>query len=253
MASNEVNSYPTVFVPILAKQKAAILKPWLNTLLNWDYPKDKIIIYIRSNNSTDQTKEILMAWELENRDKYMQIYSDYSDVDVNIQQYDVHEWNSDRFKVLGEIRQKSINMAIELGCDFYFISDIDNFLLPHTLSTLISRNVEIIGPMLNYMEGGDPKNAYYSNYHNKATENGYYQENPEYYSILNRSVKGVIEVDVIHCTYLIKNKILPQIKYLDGSSRHEYVIFSDNLRKLGIPQYLDNSQIFGTITLEERI
>ena len=34
-------------------------------------------------------------------------------------------------------------------------------------------------------------------------------------------------------------------------SRHEYVVFSDSARKAGIPQYLDNRQIYGYITFGE--
>ena len=56
---------------------------------------------------------------------------------------------------------------------------------------------------------------------------------------------------VVHCTYLIRHEILDQMSYDDGSGRHEYVIFSENARKKGIPQYLDNRQVYGRITFAE--
>jgi GR25 family glycosyltransferase involved in LPS biosynthesis len=56
---------------------------------------------------------------------------------------------------------------------------------------------------------------------------------------------------VVHCTYLVRADIVPQITYDDGSGRHEYVIFADSARKAGIPQYIDNRQIYGYITFGE--
>ena len=35
---------------------------------------------------------------------------------------------------------------------------------------------------------------------------------------------------------------------VDGTYRHEYVVFSDTLRKRDIPQYLDNREVYGHIT-----
>jgi hypothetical protein len=55
-------------------------------------------------------------------------------------------------------------------------------------------------------------------------------------------------VELIHCTYLIRNEVLDYVKYNDGSGRHEYVIFSEALRKAGIPQYVDNRNYYGKLT-----
>jgi hypothetical protein len=63
-----------------------------------------------------------------------------------------------------------------------------------------------------------------------------------------RNTKGVIDVPVVHCTYFIRNDILSDISYDDNSGRYEYVIFSDVLRKKGIPQYLDNRMEYGFLT-----
>ena len=69
-----------------------------------------------------------------------------------------------------------------------------------------------------------------------------------YFDILYDNIKGLIEVEVIHCTYLIRNEVLDLISYNDGSDRYEYVIFSDVLRKSGIPQYIDNRRKYGKVT-----
>jgi hypothetical protein len=74
-----------------------------------------------------------------------------------------------------------------------------------------------------------------------------------YYQVLKQEVKGLIACDVVHCTYLIRKDILPAIKYLDGTDDYEYVIFSRELRRLGIPQYLDNRTIYGYLSTRENL
>ena len=56
---------------------------------------------------------------------------------------------------------------------------------------------------------------------------------------------------VVHCTYLVRADVIPELTYEDESDRHEYVVFSDSARKAGIPQYLDNRQVYGYITFGE--
>lgn len=97
---------------------------------------------------------------------------------------------------------------------------------------------------------GNPDNPY-SNYHHEIDANGYFADSPQYYWLLNQSIKGVVEVKVIHCTYLVRCDAIPYLTYDDGSGRYEYVIFSDSARKAGVPQYPDNRQIYGYLTLEE--
>ena len=93
----------------------------------------------------------------------------------------------------------------------------------------------------------------YSNYHNVVDGGGYFQDNLEYYAIWERKIKGLLEIDLVHCTYLIRRDVLELVSYSDSSGRYEYVIFSDNLRTKKIPQYLDNSQEYGVLTLQEDI
>lgn len=55
-------------------------------------------------------------------------------------------------------------------------------------------------------------------------------------------------MEVIHCTYLVRNEVLDYVSYIDGSGRYDYVICSDTLRKAGIPQYIDNRRDYGKLT-----
>ncbi len=91
----------------------------------------------------------------------------------------------------------------------------------------------------------------YSNYHADINETGYHIENTNYNDIWKRTNPGLHKVNVIHCTYYIQNKVLDKVNYFDNTKDYEYVIFSRNLRKDGIDQYIDNTEIYGYLTLED--
>ena len=243
-------SEPVVFVAILAKQKEIMLPAWLTSLEQWDYPRDKIIIYIRANNSTDKTNETLKYWVEKNRKWYRLVVEDYTDIDVPVQDFGVHEWNPTRFKALGAIRERSIELAWQANADFYWVVDVDNFVKPHTLRRMVSHNLPVVAPMLGM---ADPEQPAYSNYHLLANANGYFLDDMRYYQVLGQEIKGLIVCDVVHCTYLLRADTFEHIRYLDGTDDYEYVIFSRNLRALGIPQYLDNQEIYGYLSTRENL
>lgn len=244
-----------MFIAVLAKQKEIVLPFWLECLEALDYPKKRIVLYVRSNNNTDGTLDILRAWVSEHRSEYLAVYEDYSSVDTPVEKYGVHEWNSERFSVLANIRQRSIEKAIRLQVDYYFVIDVDNFLLPHVLRDLLKWNVGVVSPMLDYAwgDGEEEFRKYYSNFHNVVDENGYFKSNEAYWKILERSVRGLLDIELVHCTYLIHKSVLPHVNYIDNSGRYEYVIFSETLRHLRVPQYLDNVKPHGAITLVENV
>ena len=56
-------------------------------------------------------------------------------IDETLKQYGNHEWNYHIFKILGQIRQESIEWAREQN-SHYFVVDADNFIAPFTLEYL---------------------------------------------------------------------------------------------------------------------
>jgi len=243
---------PYIFVAVLVKQKAEMLPAWLDHLTMWDYPKDKIILYIRTNNNTDDTDSILNEFVDEWRNDYSEIVENQRDVEERVQDYGVHEWNPTRFRVLAQIREESVQMAMtyDLAKPHYFVCDVDNFIKPDTLRKLVETRLPVVAPLL---RSADIEQPAYSNYHNFATHNGYFLENRQYYDLLQRKVTGLIQCDVVHCTYLIRNDVLKDVRYHDGTTDYEYVIFSRNLRADGIPQYLDNRELYGYLTTREKV
>jgi hypothetical protein len=234
----------TVTIAILAKDKEHVLNEYLSCIERQTWPKDKTYLYIRTNNNNDQTSTILRNWVSKIQDQYLDVYFDDSDVVEHVESYLPHEWNSIRFKVLGKIRQDSVDWALEKH-SHYFVADCDNFIKPEVIETLINSKKPIIAPFLR------TGNSYYSNYHAAIDKNGYFASTPLYLEIFNQQIKGFIEVPVVHCSYLIRYEVLDKIYYDDNSYRYEYVIFSDSARKNNIKQYLDNREVYGRITFAD--
>jgi GR25 family glycosyltransferase involved in LPS biosynthesis/SAM-dependent methyltransferase/tetratricopeptide (TPR) repeat protein len=244
---SRVNGSPRVLVAILAKQKEPALPLYLECIEALDYPKSSIVLYIRTNNNTDRTEQILREWVARVGHLYAHVEFDAEDVEARVEQFGVHEWNATRFRVLGRIRNVSMRRALEHECDFYFVADVDNFVRPCTLRELMALDLPIVAPLLRSIGAGN----FYSNYHAEIDANGYYKACDQYHWILNRWVRGVMEMPVVHCTYLIRADVLNDLTYEDGSNRFEYVVFSDSARKSRVPQYLDNRQVYGYITFAE--
>jgi len=258
---------PNVFLALLVKQKEAVLPLFLESLNDWDYPKENTFIYIRTNNNTDNTKELLEEWIEEYGDKYKGLIYNSEDVPEKVEQYDVHFWNGERFRVLGKIRQESMNQALLTDCEYYFVVDTDNFLFPETLKELVKLDLPIVAPFLRYAvalgENADTPvevakreghmSRYYSNYHDKVDDFGSIIPEDLYYKILNQEVRGLIECMCVHCTYLIKREYLSELSYLEQSDRWEYMVFSNSARDKGITQYIDNRTIYGVLTLSENL
>lgn len=238
---------PTVLLAILAKQKEAVLPLYLRCIEALDYPKSRIHLWVRTNNNTDATGRLLTDWLQRVGRQYASVHFDGSDVDAQVQRFGVHEWNAERFKVLAAIRQESLRETVRRGCDYYFVVDADNFLRPATLRELVSLRLPIVAPLLHHEQPGHR----YSNYHFLADGRGYYLDCPEYDYVLLGRIRGTIEVDVVHCTYLVRADVVDRLSYIDATGRHEYVVFSESARRQGIPQYLDNRQVYGYLSLTE--
>ena len=245
--SNSMQDNPTkdfVTIAILAKDKAHALPLFLDCIEHQTWPKDKTKIYIRTNNNNDNTSEILEQWLDKVGHLYAEVFFDATDVPQPVQQYKQHEWNNERFEVLGKIRELSVQWAFNHN-SHYFVVDCDNFIKPHTLERLMNVQLPIVAPFL--VTGHN----YYSNYHAAIDANGYLAQTPFYEMIFNRLLIGLLQVPVVHCTYLIRKECLPYVWYRDNSGRYEYVIFSDTARQNNIAQYIDNREIYGYVSFAE--
>jgi glycosyltransferase involved in cell wall biosynthesis len=222
---------PRVLAAILVQQEEAALDLYLECLENLDYPKSSIVLYVRTAGNQGRTAGILKDWLEKARHLYAAV--DFDDAGV-----------AEGAHRSGAAANESLAKAAAHGCDFYFVAGQDNFLRPFVLRELVSLNLPIAAPLLRHIERDNP----YSNFHAGIDGNGYYADAESYWPILHRNITGVFEVPVVLGTYLVRADVIASLGYADGSSRHEYVVFSDRARKMGIPQYIDNRQVYGYLT-----
>ena len=143
---------------ILAKDKEYCLDYFLQCLYNQTYDKKKIHLYIRTNDNKDNTKQILLDYIKHNGMLYGSVFYNDMSVDPKLKLKENDGWNSFRFKILGKIRQESVDYAKNNGLH-YFVADIDNFIRPNTLENMIKyKEKNVIAPMLK-------STTCYSNFH----------------------------------------------------------------------------------------
>jgi glycosyltransferase involved in cell wall biosynthesis len=258
---------PKIFIALLVKQKELVLPLFLRSIDNLDYPKDRIHIYIRTNNNTDNTELLLEEWMAKNANLYAGMMYDNAPVESAVQNYGIHEWNGERFRVLGKIRQESLRQCLETDSDYYFVVDIDNFVFPETLRELVKLELPIVAPLMRYAVAdeehedtdayrlvmGPDRCRYYANYHYVVDDYGSVIPDTVYYHLLyqKEGYRGVFGVQCVHCTYLIKREYIEKLSYLEESDRWEYMVFSSSARSQGVTQYLDTRRIYGVLTLTE--
>lgn len=233
----------TVLIAILARNKAHFLPRFLECIKSLDYNKKLITLYINTNNNDDNTQEVLERWVEANGDQYSGVIFEKHHVQ-SLQQTDPHDWTPVRFKVLGTIRNQSMQKAKDAHCDYYFIVDCDNFITPCTLKELLLKNKPIIAPMLRAIPNATDM---YSNYFCAINPAGYYAGHPDYPKILYREMIGTFKEPVVHCTYLIQTSCIDKLGYVDGTDDYEFVIFSRMARNNGIDQYICNEKDFGVL------
>ncbi|MCB1085312.1 MAG: glycosyltransferase family 2 protein [Chlamydiia bacterium] len=232
---------PSIFLTFLVRNKAHTLPYFLKCIENLDYDKNQIGIYINSNDNCDRTIDILLKWAKKHHETYRFITIDLHKSKSPLPTAP-HEWNPDRFSLLGKVRNESLKKALDSHLDYYFVVDCDNFITPCTLKELIKQDKPIIAPLLTSIpEKGDP----YSNFFGAIDPNGYYAHHPQYFPILRRTEVGTFKVPLVHCTYLIKRSFLEKLSYVDGSRDYEFIIFSKIARKEGIDQFICNEREFG--------
>lgn len=231
----------TVLLAILARNKAHVLPAFLQCIENLDYPKKLITVYINTNNNVDDTKKILEEWKKKQEKQYCCILFENNEI-KQMPSTRPHEWTEKRLKLLGSIRNRSLDKAKEKGCDYYFVVDCDNFIIPCTLKELIKQDKPIIAPMLFSL----PDDLYCNgNFFFDVSENGYFKDHPAYMQISQRSLVGTFKVPVVHCTYLVNSAYIDKLNYVDDSTHYEYVVFCREARKNNVDQYICNDREFG--------
>lgn len=257
---------PHVVVHVLAKDKAPLLERWLEHHLDQlDYPRHLVTVFLRTNDNTDSTLEIVERWVAQQvvldpgadpratPSAWAGIHLDASDVSSELRRYGVHEWNALRFAVLGRLRSEGVAFARSLGA-WYFTVDVDNFVRPDTLRRLVAFDRPVVAPFVRYAVGeGESELRLYANFHHPVDARGYFVGSRDYFDLVTGATLGLVEVDLVHCCYLLRPDVLDAATFDDGSGDYEYVVLARGFRALGIPQTLANDAVYGVVTLSENL
>ncbi|XP_077986658.1 procollagen galactosyltransferase 2-like [Glandiceps talaboti] len=239
---------PTVFLPIIARNKAHALPVFLGYIERLLYPKNKISIWIQSDHNIDNTTNILNEWKNNVQHLYHRIDFHYSEEPQSYSdEKGPSHWPRERFEHLINLKQKALDEARKQWADYIFFVDCDNFIEePDTLNYLIAEQKTIVAPMLESITA-------YSNFWCGMTESGYYKRTPEYMPTLKRERTGCFPVPMVHSTYLIdlKRSASTKLQFTPLPSYKgdfdDILLFAHSARQAEVQMYLLNKVYFGQL------
>ena len=239
---------------IFARNTEKFLEYYLDCLMKQTWPKRNIYLMILTNDNTDNTEKILEEFLARFGTEFLGVHYEKESINPDLKNITNHEWNSTTLNVMGELRQKSIDFAMANNFDLYFTSDCDNFLIPQTLEKLISLNLPCVAPLLRcsiptLSAPGISENKYYSNFHFEINSNYSFKDSEIYRKIMDNDIQGVIQVPLVHCTYLLKKNIFGFVNYMEIEGNWEYRNFAISLNKAKVEQFIDARRTYGYLTL----
>lgn len=247
----ETDLKKTVCWAILVRNEERFLPEYLKRLLSQDYDKKLIHLYIHTNDNLDNTEQLLNQFV----DEHGLLFSGITFVreldNADTAERNRHEWPIERLKVMAQIRQKSIEFAQDKNFDFYFVSDVDNFITSKVITELIKLDLPVVAPYLR-TPTGDPMFRY-SNFHEQIGPIGEFVQSERNLQICARELIGIIPVSLVHCTYLVRKDVLKHVNYQLHDDNYEYRNFALSLRRNApsIEQYLDARHIWGCLMFTE--
>ncbi|XP_073955723.1 glycosyltransferase 25 family member [Choristoneura fumiferana] len=255
--ASDTYKWPTVGISVLVRNKAHTLPYFLSSLVQLDYPKDRLYIWIYSDFNQDNSIEILENWSERYKKQYNDIYltalknSEPYHSDEN----NVTHWSPKHFKHVIKLREEALTFARKKWADFFFMLDADVFLTnKQTLKQLVRKNVTVVSPML-------ISDGLYSNFWCGMTENYYYKRTDNYKPILKRKEVGCFDVPMVHTAVLVSLR-RPESDLLtyDPAKTRGYdgpeddiITFAVNAKSNGITLNICNDDFYGfvPVPLEE--
>ncbi|KAF3420606.1 hypothetical protein E2986_03100 [Frieseomelitta varia] len=196
--SGEDFKKPTILITILVRNKAHTLPYFLTFLEQLIYPKERIHLWIYSDNNIDNSIEILTLWLNNESSKYHGVEVNFDEASSGFKDENgIAHWSTQRFLHMINLREKALDAGRNIWADFVWMLDADVFLTnPNILNELISKNETVVAPLLK-------SDGLYSNFWAGMTDDFYYLRTEKYEPILFREVKGCFNVPMIHSAVLI--------------------------------------------------
>ncbi|XP_053971796.1 glycosyltransferase 25 family member [Hylaeus volcanicus] len=253
---SEDSKKPTVLITILVRNKAHTLPYFLTFLEQLNYPKERIRLWIYSDNNIDNSIEILSTWLEGESNKYHGVEINFDKKSNGFEDENgIADWSTQRFQHVINLREKGVDAGRNMWADFIWMLDADVFLTnPNTLDELVSTNKTVVAPLLK-------SDGMYSNFWAGMNTDYYYRRTDNYDRILFREETGCFDVPMIHSAVLIdlRKHASDALTYnpnnLDryNGPIDDIIIFAISAKKSGVPLFVCNNNIYGfvMIPLEE--
>ncbi|XP_063772039.1 procollagen-lysine,2-oxoglutarate 5-dioxygenase 2 isoform X2 [Pseudophryne corroboree] len=223
------NDYPMVTVGVFIEQPTPFLPEFFNRLLDLDYPKEKLSIFIH-NSEVYHEKHVQKFWE-----KAKGVMGNLKVVGPE--------------EIITQAEARNMGMDIcrqDEQCDYYFSIDADVVVInPKILKLLIEQNRKIISPLVTR------HGKLWSNFWGALSPDGYYARSEDYINIVQGNRVGVWNIPYMANVYLIKGQTLRS----ELKERNHFVLdrmdpdmaLCRNAREMGVFMYITNRHEFGRI------
>ncbi|XP_026742852.1 glycosyltransferase 25 family member [Trichoplusia ni] len=242
---------PTVGISVLVRNKAHTLPYFLTCIKNLDYPKDRVYVWIHSDFNEDRSIEIVEKWVEKYAKLYSGVYLTTNSTSGHLhsdQKSSIH-WTPEHFKHVIRLREDALKFARKMWADYLLMIDADVFLTnPATLKVLVSKELEIVAPML-------ISDGLYSNFWCGMTDRYYYLRTDDYKPIQKRENLGCFVVPMVHTAVLVSLKTVvsdritydpKKIRNYDGP-HDDIIAFAVNAKKNKIPLHICNDELYGFV------
>ncbi|XP_004929891.1 procollagen-lysine,2-oxoglutarate 5-dioxygenase isoform X1 [Bombyx mandarina] len=225
------DNLPSVMMAVFIEQATPFLEDFLDQVIDTDYPKNKIHLFIH-NNVEYHENEV---------EKFFGAYSkEYASA---------KRINSGDFISEAEARNLAKERCINSACDYLFSVDSLSRLESNVLRYLLSSGYDVIAPMLTR-----PGKAW-SNFWGALNSAGFYARSADYMDIVYGVIKGVWNVPFITNCYLLKMSLFraPKAKAVTyvQEGHDSDMAFCASLRELNIFMYVSNEEDFGHLVNPE--
>ena len=247
-SQNRVLEKAIIFVSIFVRNKESSLPYFLSYFQQLNYPKNRIILYIRADHCEDNSIEIVDDWLEE-------VGHEYYHVDAVLDRTSSRFDNQTEFPLVNReilefivnLKEKALNKARSLNVDYALFLDADVYLTnPDVLNHLIQHNYTISAPML-ITTGSN------SNFWGAMTEHFWYKRSDDYFDIRQLKQVGCKDVALVHSCVLINlwGKSTDMITFNASKIGNHKVPFDDlvafgvSVAKAKLKSYVCNDENYG--------
>ena len=248
------SSEPTVMIVMLVRNKEPYLPYTLTQLSELDYPKEKLVLWLRSDHNEDATSHLLDRW----LEEFGHLYGELDavvDADTPRRREDetgAAHLSGDRYSAVIQMKEQALLKARRLGVDFVWFLDADVLLYDRAiLRKLIGMEKPLVAPMLDSPDR-------FSNFWAGMDDQFYYRRTDRYNDIYDRKDKGCFDVHMIHSCVLVDLRE-PLTKYLTfvraklippvGPDLDDTITFALSAQQTRLAMHVCNQDDYGQVPI----